>query len=82
MPEPSESATITQVHDGDGGYCVMDSHGVVHEAQCVSYPTLARDNNVDYNDIDVTLCDYECSEEWPRVDGPVTCLKCIAWPEA
>lgn len=60
-------------------FAMSDEEGIVHEVQTLVHPVLGRDNNVIEEDIDVTLCDYEAADGWPRVEGPVTCIRCLGF---
>jgi hypothetical protein len=57
----------------------VDEEGVVHEVQTVVHPVLGRDNNIIEEDIDVTLCDYECASDWTRTAAPITCIRCVGF---
>jgi hypothetical protein len=61
-------------------FTIVDDEGVAHEAISVVHPVLGRDNNIIEEDIEVTLCDYETSADWTRMQGPITCLRCLGWP--
>lgn len=83
MSEPhkitSTLPSSANAHAKGEPFAMRDEDGIVHEVQTLAHPVYGGHNNILEEDIDVTLCDYEAATGWPRVEEPITCIRCLGF---